>query len=494
MLWTRLAPDPLAFDGLGGMPANVVRVEWEVAEDEQFSRVVRRGAESATPELGHSVHAEVDGLQPGRRYFYRFRAGGQISPTGRTRTAPAAGSSPDLLNFAFGSCQNMPAGYFTAYQHMVREDLDLVVFLGDYVYEGSGQGAIGRGHLPAAEIYSLADYRVRYGQYKSDRDLQSAHAAFPWVVTWDDHEVENNYAADIPQNPADAAMFLDRRAAAYQAYYEHQPLRRSSLPVGPDMQLYRRLRYGRLAEFNVLDGRQYRSDQPCGDGRKDCEDRFDPAQTMLGEAQERWLVQGLSNSAAAWNVLANQVFMMQIDAVEGPGRGFGMDTWNGYAAARDRLFSAVGDNGAENLVVITGDAHRNAAADLKADFDDPESATVGVEFLGTSISSGGDGADMDPMGQIWLGENPHMKFTSAQRGYVRCRLTPEEYRADYRLLPYVAEPGAEIYTRASFVVEAGRPGLQPAGSQPVRGRKYTDRFEGETEKDARLAERPPRLR
>jgi len=487
VLWTRLAPDPLAVDGLGGMPATVVPVEWEVAEDEHFRQVARRGVARATPELGHSVHAEVGGLQPGREYFYRFRAGDAISPAGRTKTAPAAGSRPDVLNFAFASCQNLPAGYYTAYRHLVREDLDLVVFLGDYIYEGSAQGSIGRGHLPAAEIFSLADYRIRYGQYKSDLDLQAAHAALPWVVTWDDHEVENNYAADVPQNPADAPIFLARRAAAYQAYYEHQPLRRSSLPDGPDMRIYRRLRYGTLAEFNVLDGRQYRSDQPCGDGRKDCEDRFDPSLTMLGEKQERWLMDGLTRSAATWNVLANQVFMMQADAVSGPERGFGMDTWNGYVAARQRLFSGVQERGVDNVVVITGDAHRNAASDLKLNFDDPDSATVGAEFLGTSISSGGNGADMDPAGEIWLQENPHIKFVNAQRGYVRCTLTPDEYRTDYRLVPYVTQPGADVYTRASFVVENGRPGLHQVGAEPVQGQKYSSTFESEIEQDAARA-------
>jgi len=462
VLWTRLAPDPTEPEGRAGMPQRAVPVNWQVAEDPDFRRVVRQGTQRATPELSHSVHAEVDGLEPGRDYWYCFRAGPEISPVGRTRTAPAPGAALSSLTFAFASCQNFPEGFFTAYRHLAaEEDLDLVVHLGDYIYEGAAQGELGRGHLPAVECESLADYRIRYGQYKADADLQAAHASFPWVVVLDDHEVDNNWAGDLDGNGVGGPQFLARRAAALQAYYENMPMRRASLPTENGMQLYRRLTYGDLAQFNVVDTRQHRDDQACGDGRQiGCEERLDPDRTMLGTEQETWLLDGLGSSEATWNVMANQIFVMQGDSESGPEQAFGMDTWDGYAAARTRLFDGVQERGVDNFVVITGDAHRSVAADLKSNFDDPDSATVGVEFLGTSISSGGDGQDMDDWGRRWLAENPHMKFHNVQRGYARCELTPQQWRTDYRVVDRVTARDAPIRTRASVYVEAGRAGIQ----------------------------------
>jgi alkaline phosphatase D len=463
VLWTRIAPEPLAEDGLGGLGGLgwTLPVSWQIAEDDRFRSVVRSGVEIATPELGYSVHAEVDGLGPGRDYFYRFRVGGWISETGRTRTAPSADSSPEALSFAFVSCNNYSDGHFTAYRHLAEEDLDLVVHLGDYIYEGPGHDRIGRAHLPAAEIFSLTDYRVRYSQYTYDPDMRAAHAVHPWVVILDDHEVDNNWADNLDGEDSGGEAFLARRTAALQAYYENMPLRRSAMPAGPDARLYRRLSYGRLAEFNVIDTRQYRDNQACGDGRQfDCAERLDPARTLLGEEQERWLLDGLGRSRATWNVLANQIFMFQGDSAEGEPQAFGMDTWDGYAAARQRVFDGIRQRGVENFVVITGDAHRSVAADLKADFDDPGSATIGTEFLGTSISSSGDGADQDEWGRVWLAENPHMRFHNVQRGYARCELTPAEWRTDYRVVPYVTRPGAPVTTRASVYVAAGEAGIQ----------------------------------
>ena len=470
VLWTRLAPDPLAPDGLGGMPPYLVPVTWEVAEDEGFRRIVRRGVERATPELGHSVHAEVTGLRPGREYFYRFRVGGEVSRVGRTKTAPKASEKLDRLTFAFASCQNYPAGFFTPYQHLAQEDLDLVVFLGDYIYEGPAQGTIGRGHLPATEVFSLADYRVRHAQHKTDVNLSAAHAAFPWIMTWDDHEVENNYADEHSEDPNQSPeQFRIRRAAAYQAYYEHLPLRRSAMPKGPDAQLYRRLEYGRLAEFNVLDGRQYRDVQVCGGGSAvPCDDAYDPARSMLGMPQERWLLDGLDKSHATWNVLAQQTVMAQTDVDTGPGLRLPMDNWNGYQASRQRILDGIVDRRVDNVVVITGDAHRSMAADLKQNFDDVTSRTVGTEFLGTSIASGGDGADIDSTGQTWLAANPHIKFYNSRRGYVRCTLTRSAWRSDYRVVPYVTQPGAPVQTQASLVVAAGRPGVQVDSVRPAQ--------------------------
>lgn len=459
VLWTRLAPEPTAPDGKGGMPPANVPVTWQVAEDEQFRRVVRSGTAQATPQLAHSVHVNVTGLRPDRVYWYRFRAGNQVSATGRTRTAPDPRAALASLSFAFASCQNLPEGHFTVLRHLADDDLDFVVHLGDYIYEGGAQGTIGRGHLPAAETFSLTDYRIRHSQYKLDPDLQAAHAAFPWLVTVDDHDVENNWAASHSQPDTepdqDPAVFLQRRAAAFQAFYENQPLRLVSRPDGPDMRLHRRLAFGSLATLHMVDTRQYRDVQLTNQ-----DERFDPARTMLGADQEAWLLDGLDSERRTWNILGNQVFMMQADHTDGDGVRYGMDTWDGYAAARQRLFDGVRDRGVDNLVIVTGDAHRSAAADLKLNFADQASPTVGVEFLGTSISSGRDGSPMDNLGQIWLRENPHMKYHNSQRGYGRCELTPTTWRTDYKVVPYVTTPGAPIQTAASIHLEAGVPGIQ----------------------------------
>ena len=479
VLWTRLAPDPL--NG-GGMPDKKVPVQWQVATDEGFANVVLEGMEFARPELAHSVHVEVGGLNPASEYFYRFRAGPELSPVGRTKTAPALGASLAEMSFAFVSCQQYEHGYFTAYRRMAeQEQLDLVVHLGDYIYEyGPNQYVAPGGNVRAhsgPEIVTLSDYRNRHAQYRTDEDLQAAHAAFPWAVTWDDHEVENNYADEVPEartlTPTTEA-FLRRRAAAYQSYYEHMPLRRSSVPTGPDMLLYRRLAYGNLAEFNVLDTRQYRDDQAANDGTDPPNpESLDPNRTLTGDEQERWLLDGLAASGATWNVLAQQVFFAQRDFNTDDTQRFSMDAWDGYVGSRDRISNFIRERGALNPVVLTGDVHNNWACDLKANYDDPASETFGVEFVGTSITSGGDGADTSPGQEATVAENPHIKFFSGQCGYVRCRLTPDEWRTDFRVLPYVSQPGAPVYTRASFVTEAGNPGLQQVDANTVQGTRVS---------------------
>ncbi|MDT0342336.1 alkaline phosphatase D family protein [Streptomyces litchfieldiae] len=478
VLWTRLAPDPLALDGRGGMPERRVAVQWQIASDERFSRVARQGTTHAVPELGHSVHVEADGLEPGRDYFYRFRAGGDLSPVGRARTAPDARTRRGDVSFAFASCQCWYEGFYTAYRHMAAEDLDFVVHLGDYLYEyGVGATAGVRGmELDASfqrETLTLADYRNRHALTRLDADLQAAHQAFPWILTWDDHEVENNWAGDIAQLDNDGLPddtvdgFRARKAAAFQAYYEHLPLRLPQRPNGADVRMYRRLPFGGLLDLHVLDTRSYRDDQVCGDGTKPgCDtERRDPARTMLGAEQERWLLDGTARSGARWNVLANQTLIAQVDQNPDPAvLSSGLDMWDGYTAARDRLLTGLHESGAGNPVVLTGDIHRSVVADLKLDFDDESSPVVATEFAGTSISSGKDGAAMDQVGRNWLttGVNPHLRWHNSQRGYTVLRLTDRDLRADYRVVPYVTTPGAPVETAGSFVVEAGRPGALPA--------------------------------
>lgn len=460
VLWTRLAPEPLAG---GGMPAEKMEVAWEVAEDQAFNRIVRQGTVTAGPMHGHSVHVEVEGLEPATRYYYRFKAGGEVSPMGRTKTTPARDASPTELNIAFASCQSYPAGYYTAYSHLAEEEIDLMFFLGDYIYEGGGQGKLDRGHRPQREVRTLREYRIRYGQYKSDPFLQAAHAAFPWIVAPDDHEVKNNWGGEGPPYE-DNEAFLARRAAAFQAYYEHMPLRERSMPERADMQLYRGFSCGDLVQFDVLDTRQFRTDFACGGGvRDDCKERLDPQRTMLGGEQEDWLFDRLKTSSARWNVLPQQVMMAQGDRDEGPGTRYSMDKWDGYAATRSRLFEVIEQNAIENFVVLTGDSHKNWANNLLADFSDSNSPVLGAELMGTSISSGGDGNDLTEQGEKLLGENAHIKFFNAQRGYVRCTITPEEIKAEFRVLPYVSTPGAPVKTRASFSIRNGEPGLVQVG-------------------------------
>ncbi len=460
VLWTRLAPSPL--EPGGGMTPEPVAVQWVIAEDEGLSRVVGSGTATARPEWAHSVHIEAGRLQPDRWYWYQFKVGSETSPKGRTRTMPAAGALPERLRFAFASCQHYETGLYTAYEHMAREPLDLVVHLGDYIYEGAARdGQLRRHNSP--EIKKIDDYRARYALYKSDPALQAAHAMAPWIVTWDDHEVENNYAADIPQRPDSTTReaFLRRRAAAYQAYFEHMPLRRSQLPNGPDMLLFRRLEFGRLASFHVLDTRQYLTDQPQGDGRKPTSPvLMDPRATLLGDRQRSWLFDGLERSPASWNVLAQQIMMARVDLDADPAVTHSMDQWPGYEFERRRVLRHFHDRKVRNPVVITGDIHTNWANELIADFDRRDSKNVGVEFVGTSISSSGDGIDQPKTLAHLLPENPFIKFHNAERGYVRCELTPRQWRTDYRTVPYVTRPGAPLNTRASFVVEDGRPALQ----------------------------------
>lgn len=467
VLWTRLAPDPL--NG-GGMPNHPFPVQWEVSLDANFTNVVKRGTELSKPQLAHSVHVEVDGLEPATWYYYRFKSQSDFSPVGRTKTAPAYNSQVEKLNFAFASCQSWPIGFYTAYQHMAKDDLDLVIHLGDYIYEGKHDSAIRPIDQVFPEIYTIDDYRNRYALYKLDSDLQAAHANFPWIVVFDDHEVDNNWAGEVPQDPEKQSRkdFLERRTVAFQAYYEHMPLRRTSLPNGSDIQLYRRLSFGNLVDFNILDTRQYRDDQANGDGRSaQTPESLDPSRTILGEQQERWLLGGLAASQSTWNVLAQQVTFAQREVQEGPGELYSMDGWDGYSPNRDRILTFIKENGISNFIVLTGDVHCNYVNEIKEDFKDSNSATLGVEFIGTSITSGGDGSDVRSDTPVILKENPHTKFVNNQRGYVRCQVTQQTWQSDFMVVPYVSRPGAPITTRATFKIENGKAGVQQVAGEAV---------------------------
>jgi alkaline phosphatase D len=467
VLWTKLAPDPTAPSG--GMKSEMVSVAWEIAEDEAMSKVVQSGNALATPQLGHSVHIEVVGLKPARWYWYRFKVGDAVSPIGRTRTFPDANVEPESLRFAFASCQHYEQGLFTAYEQMAKDDLDLVIHLGDYIYEYPGADNRVRKHSGPADgkIKTLDDYRLRHMQYRSDALLNGMHALCPWFVTWDDHEFDNNYANDIQEEQrndkpkADPVDFLVQRAAAYQAYYEMMPLRRQTLPQGPDMTLYRKASFGRLAEFFVLDTRQYRTDQPNGDGLKPMsEEAWKPSNTLLGKQQRGWLDRSLLESTATWNVLAQQVMFAMVEISLRDRSGFSMDQWPGAAHERLALMKYIADRKIPNPVVITGDIHANWVNDLRVDDRQADSPVVATEFVGTSISSGGNGPKEVKNLDKLMANNACVKFHNQERGYVRCVVTPDKWTSDYVVVEDVKTAGGTALTRASYTVEAGRPGAQ----------------------------------
>ncbi|NDZ74277.1 MULTISPECIES: alkaline phosphatase [unclassified Streptomyces] len=469
LLWTRLAPEPFLEDG--GMGTERVTVEWEVALDEYFAGVLFRGTADAHAEYNHSVHVDVKGLTPGTVYYYRFRAGAWLSPAGRTRTAPAAGSATASLKLAAVACQAYMDGYYTVLRHVAEDDVDVVFHLGDYLYEYAVNSAGGERHytdvtLPDVfnrETMTLADYRLRYSLYKTDEDLRAAHARHPFVVAWDDHETENNYAGSVPENDIPPSEFLLRRAAAYRAYWENQPLRAAQLPQGPDARLYRRLQWGTLAQFDILDTRQYRSDQAYDDRpHAPGAESDDPARTITGTTQEQWLLDGWKASTALWNVMPQQVCFSQRKFDVTADAALSMDAWDGYRASRDRVVAGAKAAGVDNWLILTGDVHVGYALDVKEDFDDPASATVGTEVTCTSVASGRDGVEKPANWDLYMRANPHMKFYNGRRGYVRAELGRRATHLDFRTVSAISTPGAAVTTAGSFVTEAGEPGLKPA--------------------------------
>ncbi|WP_327006138.1 alkaline phosphatase D family protein [Dactylosporangium sp. NBC_01737] len=457
VLWTRLAPSPLNADGQGGMANVDVTVDWQVSTTDTFASLVASGTVTARYADAHSVHVVAGGLAPDAEYYYRFRAQGHISPVGRTRTAPAAGTVGRDLVMAFASCAHYESGYYTAYRRMAEDRPDLILHLGDYIYEGgTGTGGV-RAHA-GAEIVSLADYRRRYAQYKSDPDLQAAHAIAPWLVVPDDHEVENNYANMVRNDSSPAlttAQWTARRTAAYRAYYENMPLRPSAAPAGNSIPLFRRVRWGTLATFHMLDTRQFRDDQACGDGWKVCAAADSTTRSLTGAAQEAWLLDGLAQHYGTWDILGQQVFFArQFDA----SGAASMDAWDGYRASRARIQQGWLDRSVRNPLVLTGDVHAAWANDLKADYANGNSATIGTELVCTSITSGGNGSAATAIPNV--ATNPHLKFHSGLRGYVRTTISPAQVRADFRAVTTVTEHGAAATTLKSFAILDGQPGLR----------------------------------
>jgi alkaline phosphatase D len=456
VLWTRLAPRPLE-DG-GGVDPTPVRVRWEVL-DEEGARVLVAGTAVAEPDWGHSVRVELVGLQPGRSYRYRFASGAATSAIGRFRTAPAPGTG-DRLRLVFASCQQFEQGWYAAWRHAAAESPDLVAFLGDYVYESSWGRRHVRRHDPGVPR-TLDAYRRRHALYRGDADLRAAHAACAWVVTWDDHELENDYADDRSERGEPREAFLARRAAAYRAYFEHMALPWSSAPRGPSMQLYGHVDWGSVARIHVLDDRQYRTPQACSaPGRAgsrtvgpDCAERLDPARTMLGAEQEAWLARSLQGSRARANVIAQQTLVGRCDRRPGPEEAWWTDGWDGYPAARRRMLEAVRTSGARDPIALGGDVHAFFAGELHEDFERPAARPAMTEFVGGSITSQGPSqAQVDAL----VGENPNLRWAAGgANGYGVLELGPRGAAVTLRAVDTVADPRSGVRTLRRFEVPAG---------------------------------------
>ena len=461
VLWTRLAPFPHEIDG--GLPGVQVVVRWELAEDERFSRGLRTGQVTTRPEHAHSVHVEVGGLPSGAQFFYRFMTRDAVSPVGRTRTAPAQDADVARLRLALASCQHYEQGTFVAHREIAARELDFVLFVGDYIYESTNQRYRLRMHEGPVPM-TLDAYRARHATYKLDPDLRAAHAAHPWVLTWDDHEVENDYADDHSPKGLGQLAFLQRRAAAYKAYFEHMPVSPSMAPDGPAMRLHDRYVWGRLAELWTLDNRQYRSVQACAGGGASggrvvapCDELEADSRSLFGMAQERWLAQGLAASTRRWKLLG-QGTQLSASGVDSPlGQRIHTDGWDGYPKARERLLHAIADPGVSNVLSLGGDVHRHVAAQLRLRPNDPASPIVASEFVCSSISTRGLSEAL--MG-LMRSSNPDMVHArSDERGYALIEITPRSAICDFRGTPFPAQGDASLHTQARYAVEPGRAGV-----------------------------------
>lgn len=458
VIWTRLAIDPLASDGLGGLGDKTTPVQWQVATDKKFAKVVAQGTATTNHNVGHSVHVEVAKLPPNQWFYYRFQALGAESAVGRARTAPAAGSF-DSARIAVASCAQWEHGWFSGYRDIAAKNPDLVVHLGDYIYEhGPLMYPVLSGRVRSmvgGETFSLADYRRRYALYRTDRDLQQAHQAAPWVTVFDDHEVDNDWAGDHHEFWGKTQAFIRRKAAAFQAFYENMPLRVSQKPRGPHLELHRRILWGGLFSLNMLDTRQYRDVQVCR-WTGPCDAAREPQRAMLGSAQERWLKRGYKAHPTTWQIFGNQVMFSPYDENPLSGVRHNMDGWDGYVAARHRVISDWKEMNVANPVVLTGDYHHAFAFDVP-EIDargriDHNKSPLGVEVVTTSISSGGLGNDSVRENDS---QNPHLKLHQKQRGYALVDVSQSAMEVTYRSIRKVNDPQSLVGDTAMRRVVAG---------------------------------------
>ncbi|MGQ3139696.1 MAG: alkaline phosphatase D family protein [Sphingopyxis solisilvae] len=469
----RLTHDPFALGVASGEPASDglvlwtravgltedVRLGYEIASDENFRAIVRSGGIDAPAGRGGAAHLEVRGLPPGRPYFYRFHLGDAVSRVGRAATVAA---NPERLRLALTSCQHWEHGWFSAYRDMIEQNVDAVLQVGDYIYEksfGSGPNVRAFG---APDPLTLDDYRARHALYRTDPDLAAAHAAMPFIVALDDHEVENDYAGVHGGVTVDPAAFLRRRTAAWQAYFEHMPLRPSAWRSGGSLQLFRRFRWGRLATVHMLDTRQYRSVQACSDEKRggqvvrDCDAVADPGATMLGARQEAWLDDGLARERGIWSLVAQQTLFSRLVLPQGPDARWS-DMWDGYEAARHRALGSLGRPTVRNAVVLGGDVHSFWLNNVLADFGDPRSKIVASEVVTSCLASrNGPAALFDGA----RSRNPHIRYhDNAHAGYALLDVVPERIDVDLRAVASLDEPAARCFSLERRSIEAGRPGF-----------------------------------
>ncbi len=451
ILWTRLAPEPLAPDGGGGMPGDLVDVRWQIATDDRFTAIVDEGVATTDPQYGHSAHVDADGLDPATDYHYRFTVGEFTSPVGRTRTLPATGEPVSRLSLAVANCQWYEYGYYSAYRHMAEEDVDLVLHLGDYLYEFYVPGQV-RASVPSFETTTLAEYRLRYACYKTDADLQSAHQRFPFVCMWDDHDVSNNYLGEtVPENTFPPEQFPDRRAAAYQAWWENLPLRNPP-PDGPELDIHQALTFGDLARLTVLDERQFSDVAPCrgevSSDFGDCAERTTQDRTRLGADQEAWFAETIGQGGVTWDLIGNPVVLAGIDAGTDDRSLFYLDTWDGYPAAQRRVIAAMAETG--NPVVLTGDYHAGMVLDVNDRPFEPGAALVAPEFMAPPISS--------PLfDESVSARTPQLRQQINAHGYLTVTAGPDRLTAAFRVLDDVEDPRSAISTAATWQVDAGDP-------------------------------------
>lgn len=493
ILWTRVSAN-------GG---GDVKLRWEVAEDDGFARVVQSGEGVARASADWTFKADADELEPGKRYFYRFRAGDETSPVGRTKTLPEG--RLDKAAFAVVSCSNFPFGYFNVYDHISRrDDLDAVLHLGDYIYEYSDQGyggdegrRLGRPHAPRHEAVTLADYRIRHAQYKGEAATQAMHAAHPMIAIWDDHEVANDSWKGGAENhqPATEGDWIARRNAAVQAYYEWMPIREPQ-PGRSAEAIFRSFSFGDLLTIAALETRlmarselieyaeyapQLTTPESVERFRKEV--LWDPKREILGAAQRAYIADVLKRSVDAgqpWRLIANQVIMANVTAPNlephlteediaeleqlAPdirarikfstfGLPLDLDAWDGYPAARERFYDLAKAAGARDLLVVTGDSHTWWANDLR----DKAGESVGVELGASSITS------PTPFGKDFLGgkgaayalliakDNESVRYISgATHGYIAMTLTRDGGHADYVAVDTIEKPEYRAFREASF--------------------------------------------
>ncbi|MGF1475316.1 MAG: alkaline phosphatase D family protein [Geminicoccaceae bacterium] len=461
-LWTRLAPRPQ--EPTGGIDPVAVPVDWELASDDAFGEVVARGTGIALPELAHSVRVTVDGLEPGRSYWYRFVAGDAESMTGRTRTLPASDANLNRVRFATTSCQHYEQGLFVAYDRMIEDDPDFVVHLGDFIY-GVSRGDF-RNHSRKEEPATLEDFRLRHALYASDESLKRARASFPFYTVLDNHDA----LKDVDLDPA----ALVKRVAAYQAWYEHMPMAGGYTAGAASLYSHGGADFGDLLRLTVMDTRQFREDEDlCREFadpdfgftiyRPACDPVQEEARSMLGAAQEAWVAGRMAGSRQRWNNSFASTVLFSPFAMGHAGDRFVYESsWDYYPANRRRFLASVQDTGLSNPVILSADIHSNWAIDVTENPDDPESRTIGSEFLATSLASGWPPPLDEPI-KANLTNNPHVHhYRGDQRGYMMHEVTPESWTTDMRVVDTILTTDARVSSQARFAVEAGRPGAQKA--------------------------------